>query len=158
MLVFVPEPRSSGPDTLPARAFRAERFPDVCSVLQAVIQNPFSNGSSPAAETVGGETRFAYFPAATVSEGTATAVSVQAAADPTITQAGGGEPRPLWKSFPAEGARWSRVAAGLELGWNPGVLLVDQHLNLNQQDSGTSSSAPALLAVFREDCPTFDLK
>lgn len=61
---------------------------------QAVIQNPFSNGSSPAAETVGAETRFAYFPAATVSDGTATAVSVQATADPTITQAGGGPPSP----------------------------------------------------------------
>lgn len=36
---------------------------------------------------MGGETRFAYFPAATVSDGTA--VSVQAATDPTITQAGG---------------------------------------------------------------------
>uniref|UniRef100_A0A3Q0SQ13 Upstream transcription factor 2, c-fos interacting n=1 Tax=Amphilophus citrinellus TaxID=61819 RepID=A0A3Q0SQ13_AMPCI len=56
---------------------------------QAVIQNPFSNGGSPGGETVGGETRFAYFPAATVSDGTATAVSVQATADPTITQAGG---------------------------------------------------------------------
>ncbi|XP_023830728.1 upstream stimulatory factor 2 [Salvelinus sp. IW2-2015] len=55
----------------------------------AVIQNPFSNGGSPAGETVGGETRFAYFPAATVSvsDGAATAVSVQA--DPTLTQAGG---------------------------------------------------------------------
>ncbi|XP_072304230.1 upstream stimulatory factor 2 isoform X2 [Eucyclogobius newberryi] len=57
------------------------------AVAQAVIQNPFSNGGSPAGETVGGETRFAYFPAATVSDGTA--VSVQATADPTITQAGG---------------------------------------------------------------------
>ncbi len=38
---------------------------------------------------MGGETRFAYFPAATVSDGTATAVSVQATADPAITQAGG---------------------------------------------------------------------
>ncbi len=38
-------------------------------------------------ETVGGETRFAYFPAATVSDGTA--VSVQATSDPTLTQAGG---------------------------------------------------------------------
>lgn len=57
--------------------------------MQAVIQNPFSNGGSPGGETVGGETRFAYFPAATVSDGTATAVSVQATADPTITQAGG---------------------------------------------------------------------
>ncbi|KAL0962591.1 hypothetical protein UPYG_G00342180 [Umbra pygmaea] len=56
-------------------------------VAQAVIQNPFSNGGSPMGETVGGEMRFAYFPAATVSEGTATAVSVQA--DPTLTQAGG---------------------------------------------------------------------
>uniref|UniRef100_A0AAQ5X7H0 BHLH domain-containing protein n=1 Tax=Amphiprion ocellaris TaxID=80972 RepID=A0AAQ5X7H0_AMPOC len=57
------------------------------AVAQAVIQNPFSNGGSPGGETVGGETRFAYFPAATVSDGTATAVSVQA--DPSITQAGG---------------------------------------------------------------------
>nr|XP_029519682.1 upstream stimulatory factor 2-like [Oncorhynchus nerka] len=59
------------------------------AVAQAVIQNPFSNGGSPAGETVGGETRFAYFPAATVSvsDGAATAVSVQA--DPTLTQAGG---------------------------------------------------------------------
>ncbi|XP_029919585.1 upstream stimulatory factor 2 isoform X2 [Myripristis murdjan] len=59
------------------------------AVAQAVIQNPFSNGGSPAGETVGGETRFAYFPAATVSDGTATAVSVQATTDPTLTQAGG---------------------------------------------------------------------
>ncbi|KAA8586202.1 hypothetical protein FQN60_007771 [Etheostoma spectabile] len=57
------------------------------AVAQAVIQNPFSNGGSPGGETVGGETRFAYFPAATVSDGTA--VSVQATADPTIAQAGG---------------------------------------------------------------------
>ncbi|XP_077600185.1 upstream stimulatory factor 2 [Stigmatopora nigra] len=56
---------------------------------QAVIQNPFSNGGSPAGETVGGETRFAYFPAATVSDGTAAAVSVQTAADPTIAQGAG---------------------------------------------------------------------
>ncbi|XP_037651746.1 upstream stimulatory factor 2 isoform X3 [Sebastes umbrosus] len=57
------------------------------AVAQAVIQNPFSNGGSPGGETVGGETRFAYFPAATVSDGTA--VSVQATTDPTIAQAGG---------------------------------------------------------------------
>ncbi|XP_068425531.1 upstream stimulatory factor 2 isoform X3 [Clinocottus analis] len=56
------------------------------SVAQAVIQNPFSNGGSPAGEAVGGETRFAYFPATAVSDGT---VAVQAAADPTLTQAGG---------------------------------------------------------------------
>lgn len=58
------------------------------SCFQAVIQNPFSNGGSPAGETVGGETRFAYFPTS-VSDGTGTAVSVQATAEPTITQAGG---------------------------------------------------------------------
>uniref|UniRef100_A0A3Q3AJL1 Upstream transcription factor 2, c-fos interacting n=1 Tax=Kryptolebias marmoratus TaxID=37003 RepID=A0A3Q3AJL1_KRYMA len=58
------------------------------AVAQAVIQNPFSNGGSPGGETVGGETRFAYFPTAAVSDGAA-AVSVQAAADPTIAQAGG---------------------------------------------------------------------
>lgn len=56
------------------------------AVAQAVIQNPFSNGGSPAGEAVGGETRFAYFPATAVSDG---AVSVQTAADPTLTQAGG---------------------------------------------------------------------
>ncbi|CAN9513869.1 unnamed protein product [Ophioblennius macclurei] len=56
------------------------------AVAQAVIQNPFSNGGSPAGEAVGGETRFAYFPATAVSDGT---VSVQATADPTLTQAGG---------------------------------------------------------------------
>ncbi|XP_023280605.1 upstream stimulatory factor 2-like [Seriola lalandi dorsalis] len=55
------------------------------AVAQAVIQNPFSNGGSPAGEAVGGETRFAYFPATAVSDGT---VSVQAATDPTLTQAG----------------------------------------------------------------------
>uniref|UniRef100_A0A668A1K6 Upstream stimulatory factor 2 n=1 Tax=Myripristis murdjan TaxID=586833 RepID=A0A668A1K6_9TELE len=52
----------------------------------AVIQNPFSNGGSPAGEAVGGETRFAYFPATAVSDGT---VSVQATTDPTLSQAGG---------------------------------------------------------------------
>lgn len=56
------------------------------AVAQAVIQNPFSNGGSPAGEAVGGETRFAYFPATAVSDGT---VSVQAASDPQLTQAGG---------------------------------------------------------------------
>lgn len=56
------------------------------AVAQAVIQNPFSNGGSPAGDAVGGETRFAYFPATAVSDGT---VSVQAAADPTLTQPGG---------------------------------------------------------------------
>ncbi|KAK2844911.1 hypothetical protein Q5P01_011570 [Channa striata] len=55
------------------------------AVAQAVIQNPFSNGGSPAGEAVGGETRFAYFPATAVSDGT---VSVQAATDPTLTQSG----------------------------------------------------------------------
>ncbi|KAM9798365.1 upstream stimulatory factor 2 [Neosynchiropus ocellatus] len=56
------------------------------AVAQAVIQNPYSNGGSPAGESVGGETRFAYFPATAVSD---SAVSVQAAADPTLAQAGG---------------------------------------------------------------------
>ncbi|XP_051928077.1 upstream stimulatory factor 2 isoform X2 [Hippocampus zosterae] len=56
---------------------------------QAVIQNPFSNGGSPVGETVGGETRFAYFPAAAVSDGTGTAVSVQTTSEPTITQGAG---------------------------------------------------------------------
>ena len=38
---------------------------------------------------MGGETRFAYFPAVAGSDGNATAVSVQATADPALTQAGG---------------------------------------------------------------------
>lgn len=58
---------------------------DLSYLSQAVIQNPFTNGGSPAGETVGGETRFAYFPATAVSDGT---VSVQAASDPALTQAG----------------------------------------------------------------------
>ncbi|XP_076788150.1 upstream stimulatory factor 2 isoform X3 [Arvicanthis niloticus] len=45
------------------------------AVTQAVIQNPFSNGGSPAADAVSGEARFAYFPASSV--GDTTAVSVQ---------------------------------------------------------------------------------
>lgn len=57
--------------------------------IQAVIQNPFSNGGSPVGEAVGGETRFAYFPAPAVSDGTATAVSVQTTSEPTITQGAG---------------------------------------------------------------------
>jgi len=64
---------------------------------QAVIQNPFSNGGSPAGEAVGGETRFAYFPATAVSDGT---VSVQAAADPALTQAGGESALHLGWSLP----------------------------------------------------------
>ncbi|KAM6967367.1 upstream stimulatory factor 2 isoform 2-T2 [Aplochiton taeniatus] len=56
------------------------------AVTQAVIQNPFSNGGSPGGDSVGGETRFAYFPASAVSDGT---VSLQTAAEPTLTQAGG---------------------------------------------------------------------
>ncbi|XP_019724640.1 upstream stimulatory factor 2 isoform X2 [Hippocampus comes] len=58
------------------------------AVAQAVIQNPFSNGGSPAGQSASGEARFAYFPAAAVSDGS---VSVQAGAtsEPTLTQAGG---------------------------------------------------------------------
>lgn len=51
------------------------RMASVSSSCQAVIQNPFSNGGSPAAEAVSGEARFAYFPASSV--GDTTAVSVQ---------------------------------------------------------------------------------
>ncbi|XP_034765381.2 upstream stimulatory factor 2-like isoform X2 [Acipenser ruthenus] len=58
------------------------------AVAQAVIQNPFSNGSSPVTDTVSGETRFAYFPASTVGDGTTTAVTMQTA-DPALAQAGG---------------------------------------------------------------------
>ncbi|XP_054619087.1 upstream stimulatory factor 2 isoform X1 [Dunckerocampus dactyliophorus] len=81
---------SSGDGTGAVSVVSTAAFPGAPqAVTQAVIQNPFSNGGSPVGETVGGETRFAYFPAAAVSDGTATAVSVQAAADPTITQGAG---------------------------------------------------------------------
>uniref|UniRef100_A0A8D0HMH1 Upstream transcription factor 2, c-fos interacting n=1 Tax=Sphenodon punctatus TaxID=8508 RepID=A0A8D0HMH1_SPHPU len=56
------------------------------AVAQAVIQNPFSNGGSPATDAVSAEARFAYFPASTV--GDATAVSVQTT-DQSLAQAGG---------------------------------------------------------------------
>ncbi|XP_067831440.1 upstream stimulatory factor 2-like isoform X2 [Heptranchias perlo] len=57
------------------------------AVAQAVIQNPFSNGGSPSTESVGGETRFTYFPASTVGDGTTAVVSAQA--DPSLAQGGG---------------------------------------------------------------------
>ncbi|XP_006037824.1 upstream stimulatory factor 2 isoform X1 [Alligator sinensis] len=56
------------------------------AVAQAVIQNPFSNGGSPAGDGVSGEARFAYFPASSV--GDTTAVSVQTT-DQSLAQAGG---------------------------------------------------------------------
>ncbi|NP_001088134.1 upstream transcription factor 2, c-fos interacting L homeolog [Xenopus laevis] len=56
------------------------------AVAQAVIQNQFSNGGSPTSDAVGGEARYAYFPASTV--GDTTAVSVQTS-DPALAQAGG---------------------------------------------------------------------
>ncbi|KAK6326163.1 hypothetical protein J4Q44_G00018080 [Coregonus suidteri] len=64
--------------------FRSEGGQVTYRVVQAVIQNPFSNGGSPVGETLGGETRFAYFSPTAVSDGT---VSVQTTSDPT--QAGG---------------------------------------------------------------------
>lgn len=67
---------------------------------QAVIQNPFSNGGSPAAEAVSGEARFAYFPASSV--GDTTAVSVQTT-DQSL-QAGGEErKKPGWQVGEATG-------------------------------------------------------
>lgn len=66
---------------------------------QAVIQNPFSNGGSPAAEAVSGEARFAYFPASSV--GDTTAVSVQTT-DQSL-QAGGEEKKSGWQVGEAMG-------------------------------------------------------
>nr|AFK10821.1 upstream transcription factor 2, c-fos interacting [Callorhinchus milii] len=58
------------------------------TVAQAVIQNPFSNGGSPGSgETVAGETRFTYFPASAVADGTTTVVSAQT--DPALGQGAG---------------------------------------------------------------------
>ncbi|XP_023667606.1 upstream stimulatory factor 2 isoform X4 [Paramormyrops kingsleyae] len=54
------------------------------AAAQAVAQNTFSNGGSPAAESAGGETRFTYFPAAAVSDGSALSIQTDQAA----TQAG----------------------------------------------------------------------
>ncbi|XP_041727564.2 upstream stimulatory factor 2 isoform X4 [Coregonus clupeaformis] len=69
----------------PVSVVSTAAFPGVPqAVTQAVIQNPFSNGGSPVGETLGGETRFAYFSPTAVSDGT---VSVQTTSDPT--QAGG---------------------------------------------------------------------
>lgn len=55
---------------------------------QAVIQSPFSNGGSPAAETSGGEARFSYIPPAAVSDATAAGVSAQPA-EPTHSYTAG---------------------------------------------------------------------
>ncbi|XP_067303906.1 upstream stimulatory factor 2 [Pseudorasbora parva] len=56
---------------------------------QTVIQNSFSTGGGPAGEDDGEEARCVYFPASSVSEGTATAMSMQTAADHTFTHAAG---------------------------------------------------------------------
>ncbi|XP_055067370.2 upstream stimulatory factor 2 isoform X2 [Misgurnus anguillicaudatus] len=55
------------------------------AVTQTVIQNPFHNGGRHTEE----ESLCAYFPEAPVSEGTATAMSVQAADDPSLSQTPG---------------------------------------------------------------------
>ncbi|KAM9436762.1 upstream stimulatory factor 2 isoform 2-T2 [Clarias gariepinus] len=55
---------------------------------QAVIQSPFSNDGSPAAETIGGEARFSYIPPAAVSDATATGVSAHPA-EPTRSHTAG---------------------------------------------------------------------
>lgn len=63
----------------------------VCVCLceyQAVIQSPFSNDGSPAAETIGGEARFSYIPPAAVSDATATGVSAHPA-EPTRSHTAG---------------------------------------------------------------------
>lgn len=44
-----------------------------------MIQSPFSNRGSPAAETIGGEARFSYVPPTAVSDATAAGVSVHPA-------------------------------------------------------------------------------
>ncbi|XP_066500467.1 upstream stimulatory factor 2 [Hoplias malabaricus] len=44
---------------------------------QSVIQSPFSNGGGPGAEVMGGEPRYAYLPAAAVSDAAAMSVSLQ---------------------------------------------------------------------------------
>lgn len=49
-----------------------------------MIQSPFSNGGSPAEETIGGEARFSYLPPAAVSDG----VSAHAA-EPTLSHTAG---------------------------------------------------------------------
>ncbi|XP_057195615.1 upstream stimulatory factor 2 isoform X7 [Triplophysa rosa] len=59
------------------------------AVTQTVIQNPFRNGDSAVGERTGEEARCAYFPEASVSEGTATAQPVRAAGEPSLTQTTG---------------------------------------------------------------------
>ncbi|XP_053084131.1 upstream stimulatory factor 2 isoform X3 [Pangasianodon hypophthalmus] len=58
------------------------------SGTQALIQSPFSNGGSPAAETIGGEARFSYIPPAAVSDATAAGVSAHPA-EPTRSHTAG---------------------------------------------------------------------
>lgn len=58
-------------------------------VSQTVIQHPFRNGGSAVGERTGEEARCAYFPEASVSERTGTALPVQAAGDPSLTQTTG---------------------------------------------------------------------
>ncbi|XP_063054540.1 upstream stimulatory factor 2 [Engraulis encrasicolus] len=58
------------------------------AITQAVVQSVFSNGGSPAAEAVAGDTRFTYYPEAPVSGGTQ-AASLPTTADNTLQQTGG---------------------------------------------------------------------
>ncbi|XP_060756327.1 upstream stimulatory factor 2 isoform X2 [Neoarius graeffei] len=60
----------------------------VTGVQQAVIQSPFSNGGSPAVETIGGEARFSYIPPTAVSDATAAGVSAHPA-EPTRSHTAG---------------------------------------------------------------------
>ncbi|XP_060756329.1 upstream stimulatory factor 2 isoform X4 [Neoarius graeffei] len=62
-------------------------LPDSSST-QAVIQSPFSNGGSPAVETIGGEARFSYIPPTAVSDATAAGVSAHPA-EPTRSHTAG---------------------------------------------------------------------
>ncbi|XP_056618609.1 upstream stimulatory factor 2 isoform X1 [Triplophysa dalaica] len=59
------------------------------AVTQTVIQHPFRNGGSAVRERTREEARCAYFPEASVSERTGTALPVQAAGDPSLTQTTG---------------------------------------------------------------------
>ncbi|XP_051018688.1 upstream stimulatory factor 2 isoform X3 [Acomys russatus] len=113
----------------------------------AVIQNPFSNGGSPAAEAVSGEARFAYFPASSV--GDTTAVSVQTT-DQGL-QAGGKSTEPellVMREEELSTTKWSgdggtRSTTGLS-SFRKSFQIVTQTTVRQERVKGASCRRPAI--------------
>ncbi|XP_013414131.1 upstream stimulatory factor 2 isoform X2 [Lingula anatina] len=79
----------TGEDGQTAQVVTSGGFPAGTQVAQAVIQSPFSNGSSPTPESQPGETRFAYLPAVSGAGDTSQAELTTAATLGQVTTAGG---------------------------------------------------------------------